>query len=83
MLEVIREKALPVKKVVVASSQAVYSEGAGQCPNMASFFRAVRTVEQFRKGDWRCIARTLRRGDNERSDLGKCAGRWRNRLRPD
>src|SRR4030095_673919 len=31
MLEVIREKALPVKKVVVASSQAVYSEGAGDC----------------------------------------------------
>ena len=30
MLEVIREENLPIKKVVVASSQAVYSEGAGQ-----------------------------------------------------
>jgi dTDP-L-rhamnose 4-epimerase len=29
MLEVIREKNLPIKKIVVASSQAVYSEGAG------------------------------------------------------
>ena len=33
MLEVIREKNLPIKKIVVASSQAVYSEGAGECPN--------------------------------------------------
>src|SRR6266404_6919282 len=29
MLEVIREKKFPIKKIVVASSQAVYSEGAG------------------------------------------------------
>src|SRR6202030_3614598 len=27
MLEIIREKKLPIKKIVVASSQAVYSEG--------------------------------------------------------
>ena len=32
MLEVIREKNLPIRKIVVASSQAVYSEGAGICP---------------------------------------------------
>src|SRR6266404_843815 len=31
MLEVIREKNLPIKKIIVASSQAVYSEGAGDC----------------------------------------------------
>jgi dTDP-L-rhamnose 4-epimerase len=52
MLEVIREKALPVKKVVVASSQAVYSEGAGHCPKHGLVFPAVRPVEQLRKGDW-------------------------------
>ena len=52
MLEVIREKALPVRKVVVASSQAVYSEGAGQCPEHGLVFPAVRPVEQLRKGDW-------------------------------
>src|SRR5882724_7196518 len=52
MLEVIREKALPVKKVVVASSQAVYSEGAGDCPKHGLVFPAVRPVEQLRKGDW-------------------------------
>src|ERR1700682_2229855 len=52
MLEVIREKNLPVKKIVVASSQAVYSEGAGICPKHQLVFPAVRPVEQLRKGDW-------------------------------
>ena len=32
MLEMIREEKLPIKKIVVASSQAVYSEGAANCP---------------------------------------------------
>jgi dTDP-L-rhamnose 4-epimerase len=52
MLEVIREKNLPVQKIVVASSQAVYSEGAGICPKHQLVFPAVRPVEQLRKGDW-------------------------------
>jgi dTDP-L-rhamnose 4-epimerase len=52
MLEVIREKNLPIKKIVVASSQAVYSEGAGICPEHGLVFPSVRPVEQLRKGDW-------------------------------
>jgi dTDP-L-rhamnose 4-epimerase len=52
MLEVIREKSLPVKKVVVASSQAVYSEGAGHCPKHGLVFPSVRPIDQLRKGDW-------------------------------
>src|SRR5580704_11291766 len=52
MLEVIREKNLPVKKVVVASSQAVYSEGAGDCPKHGLVFPMLRPVEQLRRGDW-------------------------------
>ena len=52
MLEVIRERNLPVRKIVVASSQAVYSEGAGNCPNHDLVFPAVRPVEQLRRGDW-------------------------------
>jgi dTDP-L-rhamnose 4-epimerase len=52
MLEVIREKALPVRKIIVASSQAVYSEGAGECPKHGLVFPAVRPVEQLRKSDW-------------------------------
>jgi dTDP-L-rhamnose 4-epimerase len=52
MLEVIREKKLPIKKIVLASSQAVYSEGAGICPEHGLVFPNVRPVEQLRKGDW-------------------------------
>ncbi len=52
MLEVIREKSLPMQKIIVASSQAVYSEGAGICPRHGLVFPTVRPVEQLRKGDW-------------------------------
>jgi dTDP-L-rhamnose 4-epimerase len=52
MLELIREKNLPIQKVIVASSQAVYSEGAGECPNHGLVFPPVRPIEQLRKGDW-------------------------------
>lgn len=52
ILEVIREQALPVRKVIVASSQAVYSEGAGLCPNHGLVFPSVRPIEQLRRGDW-------------------------------
>jgi dTDP-L-rhamnose 4-epimerase len=52
MLEVIREKNLPIKKIIVASSQAVYSEGAGECPKHGLVFPTVRPIKQLRKGDW-------------------------------
>lgn len=52
LLEVIRDENLPVKKVVVASSQAVYSEGAGLCGEHGLVFPAVRPVAQLRAGDF-------------------------------
>jgi dTDP-L-rhamnose 4-epimerase len=52
MLEIIREENLPIKKIVVASSQAVYSEGAGECPKHGLVFPSVRPIEQLRRGDW-------------------------------
>ena len=52
MLEVIREKKLSVQKIIVASSQAVYSEGAGNCPKHGLVFPGVRPVMQLQKGDW-------------------------------
>lgn len=53
MLEVIRDENLPVRKIVVASSQAVYSEGAGFCSEGHGLvFPAVRPVEQLRAGDF-------------------------------
>src|SRR5438270_6055477 len=42
MLEVIREKNLPIQKIVVASSQAVYSEGAVACAKHGLVFPNVR-----------------------------------------
>jgi dTDP-L-rhamnose 4-epimerase len=52
MLEIIREKNLPIQKVIVASSQAVYSEGAGECAKHGLVFPRVRPVEQLQRGDW-------------------------------
>jgi dTDP-L-rhamnose 4-epimerase len=52
MLEIIRDHKLPVKKVVVASSQAVYSEGAALCSEHGSVVPAIRPVEQLRAGDY-------------------------------
>src|SRR5438876_9871922 len=52
MLEVIREKNLPIKKIIVASSQAVYSERAGECPKHGLVFPTVRPNEQLRGRDW-------------------------------
>jgi dTDP-L-rhamnose 4-epimerase len=52
LLEVIREKNLPIRKIIVASSQAVYSEGAGICPKHDLVFPNVRPIDQLRTGDW-------------------------------
>ncbi len=52
MLELIREKKLPIQKIIVASSQAVYSEGAGRCPEHGLVFPQVRPIEQLMRGDW-------------------------------
>jgi dTDP-L-rhamnose 4-epimerase len=52
MLEIIREEKLPIRKLIVASSQAVYSEGAANCPKHGLIFPNVRPVEQLRRGDW-------------------------------
>src|SRR5438045_2588862 len=50
MLELIRENNLPIKKVVVASSQAVYSEGAANCPKDGLVFPEVRPLGQLQRG---------------------------------
>jgi dTDP-L-rhamnose 4-epimerase len=75
MLEVIRENNLPIKKIVAASSQAVYSEGAGECPKHGVVFPPVRPVEQLRKGDWQvhcpiCGASTKSVPTPERAPIG-------------
>src|SRR5438270_2054745 len=75
MLEIIREQNLPIKKIVVASSQAVYSEGAGLCPEHGLIFPDVRPVAQLQKGDWAakcpvCGAVTTSAPTPERAPVG-------------
>ena len=52
MLEIIRDEKLPVRKVLVASSQAVYSEGAAQCAVHGEVVPLIRPPEQLRTGDF-------------------------------
>ena len=52
MLEIIRDERLPIRKVVVASSQAVYSEGAANCPDHGAVVPLLRPAEQLRNGDF-------------------------------
>lgn len=52
MLETIRDQKLPVEKVVMASSQAVYNEGAYRCPEHGPFYGTTRPVTQLAAGDY-------------------------------
>lgn len=52
LLEIIRDEKLPIRKLVVASSQAVYSEGAALCPEHGHVVPLIRPVEQLRAGDF-------------------------------
>ena len=52
MLEIIRDHKLPIKKVLVASSQVFYSEGAALCPEHGKVAPSIRPVEQLRAGDF-------------------------------
>jgi dTDP-L-rhamnose 4-epimerase len=52
MLEIIRDENLPVRKVVVASSQAVYREGAASCPKHGLVFPETRHAQQLSAGDY-------------------------------
>ncbi len=50
LLEAIRDSRLPVRKVVVASSQAVYREGAGECAVHGVVFPGARALDRLRSG---------------------------------
>jgi dTDP-L-rhamnose 4-epimerase len=52
LLEIIRERNLDVRKVIVASSQVVYPEGAAECAEHGMVFPGLRPVEQLRRGDF-------------------------------
>ncbi len=50
--ELIVRDRLPVKKVIVASSQAVYGEGQYDCVEHGFFLPQPRSQEQLARGDW-------------------------------
>jgi dTDP-L-rhamnose 4-epimerase len=52
LLETIRNNDLPVRKVVVASSQAVYNEGAYSCPEHGHFYGETREIARLEAGDY-------------------------------
>jgi dTDP-L-rhamnose 4-epimerase len=52
MLETIRDENLPVEKVLVASSQAVYREGAAICEEHGLIFPETRPAAQLAAGDY-------------------------------
>lgn len=51
LYELIRDKH-PVKKMVTASSQAVYGEGKYACPEHGAQYPVPRSIEQMRARDW-------------------------------
>lgn len=50
--EVIVEEKLPIKRVIVASSQAVLGEGLYKCSEHGEIMPDIRLEEQLSKGDW-------------------------------
>lgn len=52
LFEIITEKKLPIKKIVVASSQAVYGEGKYRCKSHGVMYLSPRKEEQFKKHQW-------------------------------
>ncbi len=52
LLEIIRDERLPVEKVVVASSQVVYPEGAVLCSEHGRVFPGTRPLQQLARGEF-------------------------------
>ena len=52
LYELILERKLPVRKVVVAASQAVSGEGKYECPEHGVIYPGPRPLEQLERGDW-------------------------------
>jgi dTDP-L-rhamnose 4-epimerase len=52
LFEVIREQGLKIRKIVVASSQAVYGEGQYECEKHGRMLPPARSRVQMEQGDW-------------------------------
>ncbi|PLS80260.1 MAG: epimerase [Chloroflexi bacterium] len=75
VLEIIREHNLPIQKVIVASSQAVYRESAACCSTHGIVFPTTRPLAQLQRSDWSvhcpdCDAATMPTATPERAPIG-------------
>lgn len=52
IFEVVKDKNLKIKKIIVASSQAVYGEGKYLCPKHGIVEPSLRPFTQLEKGEW-------------------------------
>lgn len=52
LFELIVARKLAVRKIVVASSQAIYGEGKYRCEEHGTIYPASRPIEQLQRGDW-------------------------------
>ncbi|MBA7714122.1 ADP-L-glycero-D-manno-heptose-6-epimerase [subsurface metagenome] len=52
LYEVIVERKLDIKKVIIGSSQAVYGEGKYRYPRDGTVYPNLRSLEQLERGDW-------------------------------
>ncbi len=52
LFEIIAGEKLPIKKIVIASSQAVYGEGKYYCKNHGVIYVSLRGEEQFKRHQW-------------------------------
>jgi len=55
LYEIIVEKKLPVKKVILASSQAVYGEGKYVCSQHGEVYATPREEAQLKRREWECL----------------------------
>ncbi len=55
LFELIVQHRLAVKKVIVASSQAVYGEGQYECPKHGFFLPKPRSQQQLARGEWELL----------------------------
>lgn len=61
LYEVIVEKNLPVKKIIIASSQSVYGEGKYNCSKHGVFYAESRPESQLSRGQWEVLCPKDRR----------------------
>lgn len=52
LYEIIVEKKLPIEKIIIASSQAIYGEGKYRCKNNHVIFPSQRPLENLKKQEW-------------------------------